>query len=130
VSLDKDKAGWKPGAWGTGALKLEKVYLPNVKDPVGLKRHSPVRFLLERIRDEAHRFAVAYHKQVRRKAQFASVLDEVAGIGPTRKQALLRHFGSVARVRQATLDELAAAPKMTAAAARALHAALHMPEEA
>jgi len=124
VSLAKDKA-----AWEAGALKLEKVYLPNVKDPVSLKRHSPVRFLLERIRDEAHRFAITYHKQVRRKAQFASALDEVAGIGPTRKQALLRHFGSLARIREATLDELAAAPKMTAAAAQAVYAALHEADE-
>ncbi|MBN1919343.1 MAG: excinuclease ABC subunit UvrC [Verrucomicrobia bacterium] len=120
VSLAKDKAEWQDGA-----LKLEKVYLPNVKDPVGLKRHSPVRFLLERIRDEAHRFAITYHKQVRRKAQFASVLDAVPGVGPARKQALLRHFGSVARVREATVDELAAAPKMTDAAAQAVYAALH-----
>lgn len=119
VSVAKDKS-----AWEAGTLKLEKVYLPNVKDAVGLRRHSPVRFLLERVRDEAHRFAIAYHKQVRRKAQFASVLDEVAGIGPTRKQALLRHFGSVARIRAATLDELAAAPKMTAAAAQAVHSTL------
>jgi excinuclease ABC subunit C len=120
VSIAKDKA-----AWEAGKLKLEKVYLPNVKDPVRLKRHSPVRFLLERIRDEAHRFAVAYHKQVRRKSQFASALDDVPGVGATRKQALLRHFGSLKRIRAATLDELKAAPKMTAAAAEAIHAALH-----
>jgi excinuclease ABC subunit C len=120
VSIAKDKA-----AWEAGKLKLEKVYLPNVKDPVRLKRHSPVRFLLERIRDEAHRFAIAYHKQVRRKSQFASALDDVPGVGATRKQALLRHFGSLKRIRAATLDELKAAPKMTAAAAEAIHAALH-----
>jgi len=120
VSVAKDKA-----AWGAGRLKLDKVYLPNVKEPVRLKRNAPVRFLIERVRDEAHRFAIAYHKQVRRKAQFASVLDEVAGIGPARKQALLRHFGSLARIRAATLEQLAAAPKMTRAAAAALHDALH-----
>jgi excinuclease ABC subunit C len=120
VSLAKDKT-----AWEAGRLKIEKVYLPNVKEPVSLRRHSPVRFLLERIRDEAHRFAIAYHKQVRRKAQFASALDEVPGIGPTRKKALLQPFGSLARIRAASLDELVTAPKMTAAAAEALHAALH-----
>ena len=120
VSIAKDKA-----AWEAGTLKLEKVYLPNVKEAVSLRRHSPVRFLLERIRDEAHRFAITYHKQVRGKAQFASVLDEVPGIGPARKRALLRHFGSVARIRAATLDQLKAAPQMTAPAAEALHTALH-----
>jgi excinuclease ABC subunit C len=123
ASLAKDKA-----AWEDGALKLEKVYLPNVKDPVGLKRHSPVRFLLERIRDEAHRFAVTYHKQVRRKAQFASVLDEVPGVGPTRKRALLKHFGSLKRIRAAALDELEAAPAMTTVAAQAVYTALHEEE--
>ncbi len=123
VSIAKDKA-----AWEAGKLKLEKVYLPNVKDPVRLKGHSPVRFLLERVRDEAHRYAIAYHKQVRRKSQFASALDEVAGIGPARKRALLRHFGSLKRIREATLDELTAAPKMTAAAAEALYTALHKSE--
>ena len=120
VSVAKDKA-----AWGAGRLKLDKVYLPNVKDPVQLKRNAPVRFLIERVRDEAHRFAIAYHKQVRRKSQFASVLDEVPGIGPARKQALLRHFGSLARIRTATVEALAAAPKMTRAAAAAIHSALH-----
>jgi excinuclease ABC subunit C len=92
---------------------------------VSLRRHSPVQFLLERVRDEAHRFAIAYHKQVRRKAQFASALDAVPGIGPTRKKALLKHFGSLARIHAASLDELKTAPKMTAAAAEALYAALH-----
>ena len=90
-----------------------------------LKRNAPVRFLIERVRDEAHRFAIAYHKQVRRKSQFASALDEVPGIGPARKQALLRHFGSLARIRAATVEALAAAPKMTRAAAEALYDALH-----
>jgi len=123
VSIAKDKS-----AWAAGKLKLEKVYLANVKEPVRLRRHSPVRFLLERVRDEAHRFAIAYHKQARRTAQFASALDEVPGIGPTRKRALLRHFGSLKRIGEATLDELAAAPKMTAAAAKALYAALHKTE--
>ncbi len=133
VSIAKDKAAWeagarRAGAWEAGKLRLEKVYLPNVKDPVRLKGHSPVRFLLERVRDEAHRFAVTYHKQVRRKSQFASALDEVPGIGPVRKRALLRHFGSLKRIRDATLDELTAAPKITAAAAEALYTALHKSE--
>lgn len=120
VSVAKDKA-----AWTAGRLRLEKVYVPNVKEPVRLKRNAPVRFLIERVRDEAHRFAIAYHKQVRRKSQFASVLDEVPGIGPARKRALLQHFGSLTRIRAATPEELAAAPKMTRAAAAAIHGALH-----
>ena len=66
--------------------------------------------LLQRVRDEAHRFAVAYHRQRRAKAARASILDDIPGLGPTRRKALLKHFGSVRKVREASVEEIAAVP--------------------
>ncbi len=80
---------------------------------------------LARVRDEAHRFAVEYHRKVRARAASKSILDEVEGIGPTRKKALLRHFGSVEKIMSASVDELVRAPKMTTRAAQALFDYLH-----
>jgi excinuclease ABC subunit C len=80
---------------------------------------------LARVRDEAHRFAVEYHRKVRARAASKSILDEVEGIGPTRKKALLRHFGSVEKIMSASIDELARVSKMTTRAARALFDYLH-----
>jgi excinuclease ABC subunit C len=80
---------------------------------------------LARVRDEAHRFAVEYHRKVRARAASKSILDEVEGIGPTRKKALLKHFGSAKKIMSASLDELARAPKMTTRAAQALFDYLH-----
>jgi len=77
------------------------------------------------VRDEAHRFAVEYHRKVRARAASRSILDDVAGIGPARKKALLRHFGSLEKIMAASADELARAPKMTTRAARALFDFLH-----
>ncbi len=88
--------------------------------PVVLPRDSQGLFLLQRIRDEAHRFAITYHRKVRGKRSVRSALDEVPGIGPRRKQALLRHFGSVKAIRDASLEELASAPGMTMRMAREL----------
>ena len=77
-----------------------------------LPRSSPGLQLLQRLRDEAHRFAVGYFTSVHRRKTFASVLDSIPGIGPRRKSALLRHFGSVQRIREASTEELAAATGM------------------
>lgn len=96
-----------------GLAKEEELLFSEGKpDPIRLPRDSESLFLLQRIRDEAHRFAVSYHRQVRDKNIRRSILDEIPGIGPKRKKALLRHFGSVTAIRQATLEEIAAVEGM------------------
>jgi excinuclease ABC subunit C len=117
ISLAKDKSDWQPGK-----PQGEKIYLPNRKDPVILRSNSPVLFLIQRIRDEAHRFAITYHKRLRKKAAFRSALDLLPGIGPKRKRELLKRFGSVKRIKQASVEDLAAVPGMSRPAAEAVHA--------
>lgn len=93
--------------------------------PVVLPDGSASLYLVKRVRDEAHRFAIEYHRLLRGKAMTASVLDEVVGVGPTRKKQLLRHFGSLKKLREATAAEIAAAPGMSAPVADAVWAMLH-----
>ncbi len=88
----------------------ERVFLPNRKLPVVFNRSDPALFILTRIRDEAHRFGVAYHRKLRSASALRSGLEELPGVGPRRRVALLRHFGSLARLRQATAEEIAAVP--------------------
>jgi excinuclease ABC subunit C len=88
------------------AKENEEIYLPDKAAPLVLPRDSPALQLLQRVRDEAHRFAIGYHKKIRRRGSFISVLDSISGIGPGRKRALLRRFGSVNAIRQASLEEL------------------------
>jgi excinuclease ABC subunit C len=85
----------------------ERVFLPYRKDPLILPKNSTALFLLVRIRDEAHRFAITYNRELRRRARLRSVLDDIEGIGPVRRRALLRHFGSLRRIREASVDQLA-----------------------
>ncbi|MGH7836203.1 MAG: excinuclease ABC subunit UvrC, partial [Candidatus Binataceae bacterium] len=85
----------------------ERVFLPNRKDPIVLPKNSTALFLLVRIRDEAHRFAITYNRELRRRARLRSVLDDIEGIGPVRRRALLRHFGSLRRIRAASVEQLA-----------------------
>ncbi len=92
------------------AKRLEEVWLPAETYPTVLPRSSEGLYLLQRVRDEAHRFAIAFHRQRRSKAMTSSALDEVPGLGPTRRTALLKHFGSVKKLRLATVEEVAAAP--------------------
>jgi excinuclease ABC subunit C len=99
----------------------DRVFLPRVKDPVVLRPNSAELHLLARLRDESHRFAITYHKLLRARRVLRSVLEDVPGVGPGRRRALLRHFGSLKRVRAASLDELAAAPGMSRRAAEAVH---------
>lgn len=96
----------------------EKVYLPQRKNPLLLPRHSLALHLLQRIRDEAHRFAITYHKKLRHKRQVQSVLDEIPGVGPKRHRALLAHFGSLEQIRQASAEELRQVPGISAAVAQ------------
>jgi excinuclease ABC subunit C len=92
------------------AKRLEEVWLPRTDHPVILPRSSEGLYLLQRLRDEAHRFAITFHRQRRSKAMTASALDGIPGLGPSRQQALLRHFGSVKRLRFATATEMMAVP--------------------
>jgi excinuclease ABC subunit C len=92
------------------AKREEELFVTWADEPVVLPAGSPSLYLVKRIRDEAHRFAIEYHRTLRGKAMTASVLDDVTGLGPKRKRALLRHFGSVKRLREATAEEIAAVP--------------------
>lgn len=92
------------------AKRLEEVWLPDDDDPVVLPRSSEGLYLLQRIRDEAHRFAITYQRAKRAKRIRSSPLDAVAGLGDTRKQALIKHFGSVKKLRQATIEEICEVP--------------------
>jgi excinuclease ABC subunit C len=109
------------------AKRLEEVWLPADPDPVILSRTSEGLYLLQRIRDEAHRFAITYHRQRRSKTMTASALDGVPGLGPSRKTALLKHFGSVRKLRAADVDEIAALPGFGRRTAAAVLTALHGP---
>jgi len=102
------------------AKREEVLYLPDRPGPVRLPPGSPALSLVRRIRDEAHRFAVAHHRVRRRRAGLASELDAVPGIGPARRRALLRTFGSLERIRAASEEELAAVPGISRALARAI----------
>ncbi|NQU37963.1 MAG: excinuclease ABC subunit UvrC [Actinobacteria bacterium] len=92
------------------AKRLEEVWLPSESDPIILPRRSEGLFLLQRVRDEAHRFAVAYHRQRRGARAIASVLDEVPGLGPAKRKAVLKHFGSVRKLKAASLTEIQGVP--------------------
>jgi excinuclease ABC subunit C len=107
------------------AKREEEVFLPGQPDPVVLEPHSPGLQLLRRIRDEAHRFALGFHRQRRESRGFSSLLDELPGVGPARRRALLRHFGSVDRVVAATPEELEGVPELPAKTARAIYDQLH-----
>jgi len=99
----------------------DKIYIPQRANPVNFGKDEAALLFLQRIRDEAHRFAISYHRQKRSKRAFVSILDGIPGIGPMRKQALLRHFGGINAIRAATLDELSALPSMNRNVAEALY---------
>ena len=106
------------------AKRLEEVYLPGLTGPVTIPRGSPALMLLKRIRDEAHRFAVTYTRKVRQKRTIKSQLDDIPGIGPARREALLKHFGSVRRIKEATVEEIASVKGITAKLAETIKQAL------
>ena len=108
------------------AKRLEEVWVPSEPDPVIMPRNSEGLYLLQRIRDEAHRFAIAYHRSKRSKRMTASALDAVRGLGETRRKALVTHFGSVARLKQASIEEITAVPGIGVATARAVLEALRV----
>jgi excinuclease ABC subunit C len=95
------------------AKEREEIFVPSQPEPFLLPRGSQGLFLMQRIRDEAHRFALQYHRRLRGKKTLTSTLEEIPGIGPKRRQALLKHFGSLEGIREATVEELMAVPGMT-----------------
>lgn len=106
------------------AKRLEEVFVPGRSESILLPRNSSGLFLLQRIRDEAHRFGLTYHRSIRGKRQTHSALDDIPGVGPKRRLALLKAFGSVDKIRDASPAELAGAPGMNATVAAQVHAAL------
>ncbi len=107
------------------AKKFEEVYVPGRAEPVRIPRDSEALYMLQQVRDEAHRFAITYHRQLRRKQMTRSVLDDVPGLGPTRRARLLKEFGSVKRLRELDEDELRAVPWLPDRVALALYDHLH-----
>jgi excinuclease ABC subunit C len=107
------------------AKRLEEVWLPGDDSPVILPRTSEGLYLLQRVRDEAHRFAITYHRKKRSAALTVSELDGVPGLGQARRATLLRHFGSVRKLRAASVGEIAALPGFGQRTAESVHAALH-----
>ncbi len=107
------------------AKRIEEVYVPGRPDPIVLSRHNPGLQLLQRIRDEAHRFALDFHRQRRDARGFASIFDDLEGVGPARRRALLNHFGSVDEMLGATQEELEGVPGVPAKTARRIYEQLH-----
>lgn len=103
------------------AKRLEEVWVPSEPDPIIMPRNSEGLYLLQRVRDEAHRFAITYHRSKRSTRMTASALDSVPGLGEHRRKALVTHFGSIARLKEATVDEITAVPGIGVATATAVH---------
>jgi excinuclease ABC subunit C len=114
VSLAKEREDEK------GEKQPDRVFRMNAKDPMKLRANSSEMFLLSRIRDEAHRFAVTFHKKLRRRRTLRSALEDVPGVGQKRKRELLKYFGSLKKVRLASVEELLRAPGMSRSAAAAV----------
>jgi excinuclease ABC subunit C len=124
ISLAKERAieGPPPSRFGKTE---EKIFHPQYKEPFVLGKHSSLLHLLDRIRDEAHRFAITYHKKVRGRETIKSALGEISGIGRVREKELLKFFGSIERVREAALERLTKAPKMNKRSAQIVYDFFH-----
>jgi excinuclease ABC subunit C len=107
------------------AKRIEEVFVPGQPDPIVLSRHNPGLQLLQSIRDEAHRFALGFHRQRRESRGFASIFDDLEGVGPARRRALLNHFGSVEQMVAATPEELEGVPGVPSKTARRIYEQLH-----
>jgi excinuclease ABC subunit C len=119
VSLAKERIGTRAARYGKTE---EKIFHPQYKEPFRLGRQSSVLHFLDRIRDEAHRFAITYHKKMRSKETIRSAIGNIEGIGKVRERELLKHFGSVGEIKKASLDDLAKAPKMDEKLAQKVYA--------
>jgi excinuclease ABC subunit C len=107
------------------AKRIEEVFVPGKPEPILLDRHDPGLQLLQRVRDEAHRFALGFHRQRRESRGFSSLFDELEGVGPSRRRALLNHFGSVESMLAASPEELEGVPGVPAKTARHIYEQLH-----
>jgi excinuclease ABC subunit C len=107
------------------AKRIEEVFIPGRRAPLVPPPNSPALQLLQRVRDEAHRFAIEFHRGRRDKAMTRSVLDDLPGIGPARKRLILKHFGSPERFLAASRDELEGVPGLPAKVAREIHGHVH-----
>src|SRR5947199_2548421 len=107
------------------AKRFEEVFVPGRADPIRIPRQSEALYLLQRIRDEAHRFAITYHRQLRGKRMTRSVLDDVPGLGPVRKKRLVKELGGVGAVKAASLETLQALPWLPEKVATAVHEKVH-----
>jgi excinuclease ABC subunit C len=107
------------------AKRMEEVFIPGRPDPIVIARTSEALYLLQSIRDEAHRFALAYHRLKRGKLMTQSVLDGIPGLGAVRRKKLLRRFGSVKRLREATASDIAGVPGIPSGVADSVYRALH-----
>ena len=113
IAKERDDESPSPRVQRHGGPKRERVFLPGVKDPLLPAPDSPALLLLQRIRDESHRFAIRYHRELRSKVGLRSILDELPGIGPVKRRSLLRTLGSLEKIRNATQAQLAAVPKIS-----------------
>jgi excinuclease ABC subunit C len=102
------------------AKRLEEIWLPDATEPVVLPRNSEALYLMQRVRDEAHRFANTHHRERRGRAMTVSALDGITGLGPTRRAALMKKFGSLTKIRAATADEIAKVPGIGRATAESI----------
>jgi excinuclease ABC subunit C len=107
------------------AKRVEEVFVPGARAPIVLPHDTPALQLLQRVRDEAHRFAITHHRTRRDRAMTGSLLDDLPGVGPSRKRALLNHFGSPEAIVAASREELEATPGLPGKTARELYASLH-----
>lgn len=121
LEIIRNEAGHKNVPVVGLAKQFELVFTEGNPEPVELPRHSPSLYLIQRIRDEAHRFAITFHRKLRGKRNLVSVLDHIVGVGPKRRQSLRMHFGTLDKIKAASVDELAAAPGMNRPAAEAVY---------
>ncbi|MBA3603056.1 MAG: excinuclease ABC subunit UvrC [Parachlamydiaceae bacterium] len=126
VTIDLIGVAKEEGRHDKGATQ-EQIFLPNIKDPIILRSNSPILFLLQQIRDEAHRRAINFHRHRRSKKLIKSSLDDIKGIGPAKRKLLLNHFGSVKKLKEATLEELKSVKGLSQANINAI-VAIHHPE--
>ncbi len=123
IALAKDRVQRGPAS--KLERKGERIFLPKRKEPVSLGKTSHSLRLLQHIRDESHRFAITYHKKLKQKGDFHSLLDEIPGIGRERKKQLLRHFKSVDKIKEASMEELKSIPRMNRKVAQQLFSFFH-----
>lgn len=121
IAKERDQDAAVPRVKRHGGAKRERIFLPGVKDPLLPHPDSPALLLLQRVRDESHRFAITYHRSLRRKATRRSILDELPGIGPVKRRQLLRGFGSLERLRGASEEEIAAISRISQKDAALIH---------